>query len=453
MTTDAQVSRVFADTAASSVWYRALKERYPVIAAGDGSCLTDVHGNRYADAMSGAMVANLGHGDIPQITTPIYEQLKTLRYVYSANATSAVHEELARVLTGLAPPGFTRAQFATGGSEAIEAALTAARWALAGRGHPERHLVISAGQGYNGSTVMTRSLTARASLHAPHGPYIQPQAYFPPAAWRTDPTGMTALAEIRQVFARRGPEVAAIFLEPVTAMAYPAGGFPPEFWTGVGDLRDEHGVFLIFDEVVTGLGRTGKMFAADHLPVIPDIIVIGKGLGAGFLPVSAMLATEDVYQAAMAGAGGDFGNGHTWDGAPLAMRAGLEVVRYLQDHHLVRHVARQETYFRGLLTSALAGVDAVGDIRVRGLLAGVSYVNPRDPAQLPDRRLRFAALVDDLALDRGLIVRGNDPSGDGWGVGAQTTLAPPFTATGAELEQMTETFAAAVRDAAGRCGF
>jgi adenosylmethionine-8-amino-7-oxononanoate aminotransferase len=435
----------------SCVFHRELGKPYPLIEHGSGVWLYDTGGNRYLDASSGAMIASLGHGYIPEIHDAITAQYRKVSYAYSDVVTSVPHEELARAVAAVAPEGFTRVRLMTEGTAANEMAGRLARAYHAERGEDSRHLIISGAQAYHGASMFTLSLTDRAGLQDPYRPYMRPQRHFPPATWRTDPSGETALAELEAELGEAGPgNVAAVLLEPVSAMALPAYSPPPAFWAGLADLRQRHGFLIWFDEVVTGFGRCGSWFAGERTPLLPDIITFGKGLGAGFFPLAGMLAADHVYQAIAKGSG-VFDHGHGWDGAPVSCAAGLAVLRYLQEHRLVESVARRGPVFLGELARALASAGVVAEVRGRGFLLGVSYADPGDRMALLDPALQFAQQVDAEAARRGLLVRSTHPNADGW-TGDQTLLAPPFTITGEEWAQAVELLAGTVRDVAGRNG-
>ncbi|HXV58190.1 MAG TPA: aminotransferase class III-fold pyridoxal phosphate-dependent enzyme, partial [Gaiellaceae bacterium] len=241
-----------------------------------------------------------------------------------------------------------------------------------------------------------------------------------------------------------GDEVAAFVCEPVSAAALPAYSPPERFWEGLAERREEHGFLVVFDEVVTGLGRTGTWFAFQGLPLVPDVLTTAKGLGAGYAPVGAVLCREHVYDAVAAGSR-VFDLGHTWDGAPLPCAVGLAVVGYLERHGLVDRVRERGPRLRDELEGALAGCGIVGDVRGRGFLLGIDYVDPRDGRSFLAPALGVARRIDEEALARGLIVYSTQPTADGW-AGDQTLLAPAFTSTEEELATVVERMAATVTE-------
>lgn len=427
----------------TSVFVRELDRRYPLMERGEGAWLFDTAGKAYLDAISGgAMVTSLGHG-VPEIVEVARRQAERLSFVYNQQFTSQPQEALAREITSLAPPGFTRVHFVSGGSEANELALRLVRSYHVERGEAERWRIISPAQAYHGPTIATLGLTGRRALTHPYDPYVTPQLHIPPSTWRFDPSGGQALDALDQALAEAGPEtVAAFFIEPVSAAALPGYSPPEAFWLGLAERRERHGFLICLDEVVTGMGRTGTWFAAEQLPIEVDVITTAKGLGAGYAPVGAVICHERCYRAVAEGSRA-FEHGHTWDGAPLPCAVGLAVIDYLRRHELVERVRERGPRLLDELAQALKGFDIVREVRGRGFLFGVEYVDPRDGTSFLPQDLGVARLVDEQALERGLLVYSTQPTADGF-AGDQSLLAPPFITADADLDQIVERMAATV---------
>jgi adenosylmethionine-8-amino-7-oxononanoate aminotransferase len=428
----------------TNVFPRELDRVYPLMVRAKGVRLWDSAGNEYLDAISGgAMVTSLGQG-IEEIVDAAADQARKVSYLYSQQFTNPPQEKLATALCELAPPRFSRVHFTAGGAEANEAALRLARAYHVERGQPDRWRIISPAQAYHGPTIATLSLTGRPSLARPFDAYAAEHLHIPPSTWRFDPTGEAALAALDDILDQVGAEtVAAFFCEPVSAAALPAYSPPETFWRGLEERRREHGFLVCLDEVVTGLGRTGTWFAASQLPLRPDIMATSKGLGAGYTPVGAMLCAEEIY-AAVAEGSRAFELGHTWGGAPLQCAVGLAVIDYLRSNGLVERVAERGPRLREDLRQALNGSELVREVRGRGFLLGIDYVDPRDGESFLDPGLGVARRVDLEALDRGLLVYSTQPTSDGY-TGDQTLLAPAFTSTERELSEMVERMADVVR--------
>ena len=436
-------SEPWVDMDASNVLHLELDRRYPIAVRGEGVWVEDSTGRRYLDAMSGgSMAATLGHGR-RDLVEAARRQAERLPYVHNERLTNPAQERLAAELVGLAPDGFTRARFVTGGSEANEMAIQLARAYHVERGEPQRWQVISPAQAYHGPTMATLALTGRPGLQGPFGPYLPGHLHIPPSTWRFDPTGKAALEALDRALDEAGPEnVAAYFCEAISAAALPAYTPPQRFWEGLAERRERHGFLICFDEVVTGMGRTGRWFAGNGTAATPDIIATAKGLGAGYAAIGAVLCAEHVYEAVATGSR-RFTLGHTWDGAPLSCAVGLAVVDALRSEGLVERVRERGARLLQELTEALAGIPMVREVRGHGFLLGVSFVDPRDGASFLPRELGVAGRIDTTAFDSGLITLSTQPTRDGY-AGDQTLFAPPFTSTDEELGEMVSRFAAVV---------
>jgi adenosylmethionine-8-amino-7-oxononanoate aminotransferase len=420
---------------------------YPVVVRGEGAWVEDASGRRYLDAMSGgSMAATLGHGR-SDIVAAAKAQAERLAFVHNERLTNPAQEQLARELVEVAPEGFTRARFVTSGSDANEMAIQLARSYHVERGEPQRWQVISPAQAYHGPTMETLALTGRPGLHGPFGPYLAKHLHIPPSTSHFDPTGEAALAELDQALEQAGPEtVSAYFCEAISAAALPGYTPPRRFWEGLAERRDRHGFLVCFDEVVTGVGRTGEWFAGNVTACRPDIIATAKGLGAGYVAIGAVLCREPVYEA-IANGSRRFPLGHTFDGAPLSCAVGLAVLDALRKENLVDHVRKRGARLREELASALDGVDMVEDVLGRGYLLGVTFVDPRDRTSYLPRELRVAGRIDEAAFARDLITLSTQPTRDGYAAD-QTLFAPPFTTPEEDLAEMVSRFADAVKSVA-----
>jgi adenosylmethionine-8-amino-7-oxononanoate aminotransferase len=426
---------------ATNVFPRFLDLDYPSIERGDGVWLTTTDGRRILDACSGgAMVACLGYG-VPEIVDAFAGQAGRISYFYNHHFTSEPQERLADRLLEVAAPEMARVRLVSGGSEANETALQLARLYHVERGDAERWRVISQAQSYHGSTMGTLALSGRPALHEPYAPYLASHLHIPPSTWRFDPSGEAALQELDRLLEETGPgTVAAFFCEPVSAAALPAASPPHRFWKGLGERRDEHGFLICFDEVVSGVGRVGSWLAADQLPIEPDIVAIGKGLGAGYAPLGAVLCRQHVYDAIDRGSR-EFDLGHTWDGAPLTAAVGLAVLDLLVERGLVERVRERGPGLRDELEAALQGSEIVREVRGRGFLLGVELVDPRDGESFLPVELDVASLIDDTAFEHELLVTSTHPQADGF-AGDQTLLAPAYISTDEELAQIVDRFRA-----------
>jgi adenosylmethionine-8-amino-7-oxononanoate aminotransferase len=426
----------------TSVFPRFLDLDYPNVERGEGVWLTTTDGRRILDACSGgAMVACLGHA-VKELAAAAAEQAERISYFYNHHFTSEPQERLAERLLRLAPE-MARVRFVSGGSEANETALQLARLYHVDRGDTERWRVISFAQAYHGSTIGTLALTGRDAVREPYTPYLAPHLHIPPSTPRTDPTGEAALEALDRALEEAGPGTVAAFLcEPVGAAALPASSPADGFWQGLAERREERGFLIVFDEVVTGVGRVGSWLAAHQLPIEPDIVAVGKGLGAGHVPLGGVLVREGVYDAIDRGSR-EFDLGHTWDGAPLPCAVGLAVLDLIEEGDLVTRVRHRGPGLLAELTGALSGSELVGEVRGRGFLLGFELVDPRDGSSFLPVELDAASMVDDVAFEHELLLTSTHPQADGF-AGDQVLLAPAYTSTDEELAQMVERTAATI---------
>ncbi len=426
----------------TAVFPRELDRPYPFVERAEGVWLYGPGGERYLDAVGGgAMVSSLGAG-VRELYEAARRQAARVSFLYNQQFTHEPQEALARRLVELAGGDFARVHFTTGGAEANETAVRLARAYHVERGDERRWRTVSQAQAYHGPTAVTLGLTGRRALTGAFSPYVVPQLYIPPATWRLDPTGADALAALDEILAAHGDEVAAFLCEPVSAAALPAYSPPDRFWEGLAERQKRHGFLVVFDEVVTGIGRTGSWFAFQDMPIVPDVVTTAKGLGAGYAPVGAVLCREHVYEAVASGSR-VFDLGHTWDGAPLPTAVGLAVLDYLERHDLVERVRERGPVLRDELERALSGSSLVAEVRGRGFLLGVDYADPRDGRSFLDPALGVARKIDTEALARGLVVYSTQPTADGW-AGDQTLLAPAFVSTDEELGEIVSRLAEAI---------
>ena len=424
----------------TNVFPRFLDLAYPNIARGKGVWIETAGGDRVLDASSGgAMVACLGHG-VAEIIDAAAEQAEKVAYFYNHHFTSRPQEDLADRVIEVVAPEMARVKLASGGSEANETAVRLARTYHVDRGQRDRWRIISPAQAYHGSTLGTLALSGRLhSLQEPYAEYMPAYLHIAPSTPRFDDTGERALKDLDKALKEAGPEtVSAFFCEPVSAAALPGYSPPDRFWHGLAERREKHGFVVCFDEIVTGVGRTGTWLAAHQLPIEPDIVTIGKGLGAGYSPLAAVLCREQVYDALAEGSA-EFDLGHTWDGAPLPCAVGLAVLEYMVKHRLVDRVRERGPQLRDQLAASLEGSDIVGEVRGRGFLLGVELVDPRDHKSFLPHEIDAATLVDDIAFEHGLLVSSTHSTPDGF-AGDEVLLAPAFTSTDDELDLMVARF-------------
>jgi adenosylmethionine-8-amino-7-oxononanoate aminotransferase len=429
---------------ASKVFPRLLDAECVSIERGEGVRLYGVDGREILDACGGgAMVASLGHGR-EDIVDAAARQAEQLSYVYYHHFTNEIQERYAERVLSVAAPSMARARFVTGGSEANEMALRLARQYHEERGDSGRWRAVSPAQAYHGATFGALGLTGRLGLQAPYEPYLAGHVHIPPSTSRLDPTGEKALEALDLVLEEGDDSVALFFCEPISAAALPGYSPPEAFWHGLAKRREAHGFLVCFDEIVTGFGRTGTWFAADQVPLEPDIVTFGKGAAAGYAPLAGILCREHVYEAIDSGSK-NFEHGHTWDGAPLLCAVGLAVLDVLEREGLVERVAERGPRLLEELRAAVEGFDVVGEVRGRGFLLGFELVDPRDGESILPAGIGGGALVDEVALEHALLTNSSSGSKDGY-ASDQTLLAPAFTSTDEELAEMLERLTGALEE-------
>lgn len=418
---------------------------YPEIERGEGVWLPRADGREILDACSGgAGVACLGHG-VRELVDAAAEQAGRISYVYNHHFTNQPQEALAERLLEIAAPELARVRFVSGGSEAIETALRLARSYHVERGDGERWRVVSPAPSYHGATLAALGLSGDPGLRAPYEEYLSPRLHLASKTWRSDPSGEALLAELDRVLDEAGPDTVAAFVcEPVGGVALPGHSPPARFWDGLAKRRSQHGFLVCLNEIVTGVGRTGSWFAYQDLPLVPDIVTAGKGLGGGYAPLGATVCRDHVYESIAQGSR-EFEHGHTWDGAPLNCAVGLAALEYIMQRELVERVAARGPLLRREIERATAGASIVGEVRGRGFLIGIELVDPRDGESLLPRELDAASLVFGTAMDHDLLVASPHAGADGLG-GDHVLLAPAYTAGDDELTEMTDRVASAIAD-------
>lgn len=417
----------------------------PVAVDADGCEIVDADGRRYLDGCGGAIVVNVGHRDAAVLdalrsaaTDPV-----GVDYVHATQFTSAALEQYAAELAPLVPVDDARVYPVSGGSEAIETALKLARaYHLANR-QPGRHIVISRRGSYHGNSRGALDVSGREPLRAPYLPWLGRSVHVAPAyPYRDRATGKELAAQLDATIDDIGASrVAAFVAEPIAGAALGASVPPDDYWPAIAEVCETHGVLLIADEVMTGFGRTGSWFACDHWGVRPDILVAGKGASNGAWPLGLTIASGAVHDRVQSDAG--FVHGFTWSHHPIGAQVALAVLRRLRDDQLVERSAASGRTLHALLADAIGGLDHVGDVRGRGLFAGIELVADRATKKPFPRRERAAERVTATAKELGLLVYPSTGCVDGIN-GDVIMLGPPFIATDAELETIVTRLATAI---------
>jgi adenosylmethionine-8-amino-7-oxononanoate aminotransferase len=422
------------------VFYRQLRRSYPIAVGGHGCEIVDRDGNRYLDASGGAAVSCLGHGH-PKVIEAIKTQADRLAYAHTGFFTSEPAEALADHLIKHAPAKIEQVYFVSGGSEAIEAALKLARQYCLEIGQPERGYFIARRQSYHGNTLGALAIGGNAWRRQQFEPLLHDVTHVSPCyAYRgrleqeTDAAYVARLAaELEAAIVQLGGDkVIGFVAEPVVGATLGAVPSVPGYFEAMRAVCDRHGILLILDEVMCGMGRTGSLFACEQDNVCPDIITIAKGLGGGYQPIGATLVSSSIFQAIEQGSG-FFQHGHTYLGHPTACAAALAVQQTLVEEQLVERAGQQGAKLEMLLKERFDDHPAVGDIRGRGLFFGLEFVADRARKAPFPPEIRLHARIKAEAMARGLMCYPMGGTVDGR-QGDHVLLAPPFIVSDSELE-------------------
>jgi adenosylmethionine-8-amino-7-oxononanoate aminotransferase len=423
------------------VFYRNLRKAYPMADRAEGVYIWDTAGKRYLDGSGGACVVSIGHC-VPEILEAIQRQFNRVPFVHSSHFTNPAVCELGDLLYQMAPDAsFTRTYFLSGGSEAVETAVKLMRQYWREAGKPDKYKVISRWSSFHGNTTGALALgghTARRSHFLPlfqHTPHIEP-AYCYRCSFKETPEtcDLQCADELERCIKHEGPEAVGAFIaEPVVGAT--AGAVVPKdgYWQRIRQICDAYDVKLIVDEVMTGIGRCGRNFGIETWGVVPDFIVLAKGLSSGYTPLGAVMVKDEIHAAIKEGSGA-FVHGHTYCQNPLSTSIGAAVLRYIQKHALVEQSMRMGSYLMQKLAS-LNALDIVGDIRGLGLFAGIELVRDKASRAWFDRSLKVNLQVANQAFELGLITYPGNGGIDGIH-GDHILLAPPFTISEAQIDEM-----------------
>jgi len=429
----------------SHIFHRNANHTPPRAARGEGVWIIGQDGQRWLDACGGAAVSCLGHGD-PDVVAAISAQAGALAYAHTSFFTTDAAEDLADLLIEDAPVGLSRVYFVCDGSEAIETALKMAHQYHRERGEPTRQHVIARHQSYHGNTLGALSAGGNAGRRAVYGGLMLPNTSHVDPCWayrfqapdESDHAyGARAAATLEAEILRLGPENVSCFLAE-TVVGATLGCVPPApgYFKAVREICDRYGVLLILDEVMCGMGRTGTLHACEREGIAPDIMTVAKGLGAGYVPLGAVLCSGQVFDAFAQGSG-SFMHGHTFVGHPVATASALAVQRAIRDRGLLTNVRERGAQLRAELEARFADHPHVGDIRGRGLFLALEFVADRETKRPFDPERRFNQAVRNAAFAHGLMVYAVAGTVDGRH-GDHVLLAPPYTATESDVAYICE---------------
>jgi len=429
------------------VFPRRLDPPLPVAVKAGGVWIEDQDGKRYLDASGGAIVVNAGHGR-KEIAQAVYDQILAYDYIHPTMFTTPAVEELATALAAHAPEGIDRFYFLSGGGEAVEAAIKMARQIHLANRRPEKFRLVSRWKSYHGLSLGALSAMGRTAFRTPFAPMLNDAVHIPPPYCLRCSYGLEfpdcrlrcALA-LEETILNMGPETVSAFLAETvsggTLAAYPP---PPGYLAAIRRICDAYDVLLILDEVLCGMGRTGRWFACQHDGVAPDLVTLGKGLAGGTVPLSAV-GIQGRHFEALAKHGG-FTHGGTFSHHPVAAAAGLALVRILEREHLVERVAETGGQLGAVLKKRVGDLPWVGDVRGIGYLWGIELVREKSTNEPFPRKAQVTEKIWQNLFAKGIITYKS--TGLAGVDGDAIIVAPPFILDTAEFERVAETIQAAI---------
>ena len=412
--------------------HRSIAHSYPVAVRGEGIRIWDAAGKDYIDASGGAAVSCLGHSH-PDVLAAMHAQLDKLAYAHTSFFTTKVAEALGEDLVAHAPSGIGHVYFVSGGSEAIEAALKMARQYFVEIGEPGRRHFIGRQQSYHGNTLGALAVGGNAWRRQQFAPLLIETHHVSPCfeyrgrqpAETPRQYGERLAAELERKIEEIGPRTVIAFIAETVGGAT-SGAIPPVegYFKRIREICDRHGILLVLDEVMCGMGRTGTLHACEQEGIAPDLMAIAKGLGGGFAPIGALLVGRKIFDAFEKGSG-LFQHGHTYLGHPLACAGALAVQQVIRRHDLLANVRRQGAALIADLEARFAGHSHVGDVRGRGLFIGVELVADRATKAPFEPELALNARIKAEAMARGMLCYPAGGTADGTR-GDHVLIAPPF---------------------------
>ena len=412
-----------------------MAKTYVTLTRGDGVYVFDESGKQYLDAIGGVGVVNIGHG-VKAIADAVAHQAETLAFSYGGVTDNQPRQALAERLHHLVPEGMgeTKTFFCSGGAEANEAALKLAYQYHWEKGRSMKWQVISRWQSYHGSTIGALSLSGRTQWRNMFSPYLLRFPHIQPpycyrCAWdKTYPDCNLACAhELRRVIRQEGPEnVGAFIAEPVIGTSLSAVVPPPEYYRIVRDICDEYDVLFIVDEVMSGIGRTGRNFGIEHWGVAPDIVTVAKGISSGYAPLAAVILGERVWRTIKNGSGRPM-HSYTYGGNPLSCAVGVAVLDYIKSHDLVTQAERMGEVLKRRLVEEIGTLPNVGQVRGLGLFLGVELVADKGSKEPFPTECDVTHRVVDEAFSNGLMILGGVTGLVDGVAGDHFEVLPPYT--------------------------
>lgn len=435
----------------TNVFHRDLGNIPPAVSHAEGVHVWDSDGKKYLDASSGGnVVISVGYG-VDEVIDAMTEQAK--KVAFCGAFTSEPQERLARQLADFAPEGLNRVRFVSGGSEANETAIKLARHYFVEAGNPEKYKIVGRWRSYHGNTLGALSATGHVLRRKNYLPMLLPFPHTaPPYRYRCQfcsekpACSMQCADDIERTILNEGPDsVAAFIAEPVVGAAAMGMIADQGYFARVREICDKYDVLLIVDEVLSGMGRTGKNFAIEHWDTIPDIITCGKGISSGYTPLGAVITTDEIYETVRDGTGA-FEHGFTYGGNPLSCAVGSAVLTYLRENSLVENAASVGGYLQEQVKHEVEELDIVGEISGLGMICGIEIVADKVTKEPFDPTLQVANRIAQRCKELGVLINPSFSGNvDGYR-GDRFGICPPLTFSKNDVDRTVEALGRAVRD-------
>jgi adenosylmethionine-8-amino-7-oxononanoate aminotransferase len=424
---------------------------YPTVSHGEGIYLYDAAGKRYLDGCSGAVTASIGHA-VPEVAEAMKRQAELVSFAYRSHFSSEPVEALAAKLAAWAPGSLNWSFFVSSGSEATETAQKIAIQYWQEKGLERKNRIISRFMSYHGITMGALSMSGHVLRRKRFVPLLQdypsvPTPYYYRYGGELTPEeyGLRCADELEQAIRRIGPEhVAAFIAEPVIGAAGGAIVPPAGYFQRIREICDRYQVLFIADEVMTGMGRTGRNFGIDHWGVVPDLMALGKGMSAGYTPMAAAMVSDEIIETIQRGSASIMA-GHTYSANPQSAAVSLAVFRYLEQHNLVDNAAEQGAYLLAELHKLAGEYPFIGDARGLGLLCGLEFVRDRRTKEMFAPSLGVAGRVIGRAFERGLMIYPASGAVEG-GAGDAVIISPPLTINREQIDELLAILRMAIED-------
>lgn len=426
------------------IFQRHCHANLPVAARGEGVYIFDQMGKSYLDASGGAAVSCLGHSH-PAIKAALHEQIDQLAYAHTGFFTTEAAQNLADKLVAAAPGSLEHVYFVSGGSEAVESALKLARQYFVEKGEKQRSRFISRKQSYHGNTLGALSVGGNALRREPFSPLLMPVehisacfAYHGQSATETAfEYGQRMANELEERLLEVGPETVIAFIaEPVVGATAGAVVAEEGYFKRIREICDKYGVLLILDEVMCGMGRTGTLFAHEQEGIEADMVTIAKGLGAGYQPIGAMIASSEIHNT-IANGSGFFQHGHTYMGHATAVAGSLAVLNTIEQDNLLPRVKAAGNLLQTKLESRFENHPFVADVRGRGLFRAIEIMADKEKKIPFASHTKLHAKIKAQAMELGLMCYPMPGTIDGK-EGHHVLLAPPFIIADEQLDELTD---------------